>query len=673
MFSTFFQFELRSWLRSPMPWIFLFIIGLLCFFGTISDDVTIGGSYGNVWKNAPFVAQNWFGVFSLLCILLTTAFLNTAAIRDFERQTSQIIFSKPIGKAGYYFGHFAAALLVSLIPMLGVSLGMWAGAGLNGIFHWLEPNRFGPFEIWGHVMGMLVFALPNTVFVGGVLYAVAINTRSTLYSFVAATALLVGYIVAGSMLRDLDNEQLALLLDPFGFRAFGIETKYWTVDDKNHLVLGLSGGLLLNRVLWMAIGLAILGIGYRMFHFSEKTSSKKRQPKGSAEDENPAPKALGPLPRVAVGNGWSTTLSQLWSQFKTEWLGIVRSTAFILLAILGLLNCVPNLFQANDGYGTHELPVTYAMVDLIRGTFYMFAIIIMVYFSGLVIWKERTNQINEITDALPTRNWTAWLGKFLAVLGIMFVLQVMAILAAIVAQKTLGFNDLNLWVYVREMLVMDMLGFAFTLALAFFIQALSSNMYLGFFITIMFIIVNSFVWSTVKIETNMVNFGGTPDYTLSDFYGYQPFGKGLFWFNTYWLLFCTLLALAAILLWPRGKETGWKKRFKLARMEWPGYRMFGFGAIALFLGTAGWTFYNTQILNKYVNSGKQERYQFDYEIRYKKYEGRPQPRVYDVNTTSICGRKRAHCMWRANFGRVIFREKPSTPCWSTRRKTACST
>ena len=141
MFSTFFKFELRSWLRSPMPWVFMFVIGLLCFGATISDNISIGGSFGNVKKNAPFVAQNWYGVFSLLALLLATSFLNSAAIRDFERKTSQIIFSKPISKSGYYFGHFLGALLICIIPMLGISLGMWTGAGLNGMFHWLNDNR----------------------------------------------------------------------------------------------------------------------------------------------------------------------------------------------------------------------------------------------------------------------------------------------------------------------------------------------------------------------------------------------------------------------------------------------------------------------------------------------------------------------------------------------------
>lgn len=612
-----------------MPWIFLFIIALLCFFGTISDQVTIGGSYGNVLKNAPYVAQNWYGVFSLICILLTTAFLNAAGIRDFERQTSQIIFSKPVSKPAYYFGHFWGALLIAIVPLFGVSLGMWFGMGLNSTFGWLDANRFGPFELNGHLMGLAVFAIPNTLFVGGVLYAVAINTRSTLYSFVAATALLVGYIVAGNMISDMENEQLAALLDPFGFQAFSVVTKYWTVDEKNSQAAALTGLLLLNRVIWMAVGMAVLMAGYRFFHFGEKSSAKRKKQVVETEDVLGI-RALGELPRVQPAKGAGAALSQLWSQFKTEWLGILRSTAFILLTLLGLLNCVPNLFDANESYGTHELPVTYTMVEAIRGSFYMFMIIIMVYFSGAVIWKERNARINEITDALPTKNWTMWLGKFGAVLGTLLLLQVAAMVSAIIAQKAMGYQRHEMWVYLRELLVMDMLGFVALLTLNFLVQALTPNMFLGFFIAIILIIVNSFAWGALDVESNMVKFAGTPNYILSDFYGYQPFIKGLSWFHTYWLLFCVLLALTAILFWPRGKESGWMKRFKIARLEWSGYRVFGWTALAIWLTTAGWTFYNTKILNHYVTSQVQERYQADYEKKYKQYEGRIQPRIYDV-------------------------------------------
>jgi ABC-2 type transport system permease protein len=627
MFKNFFLFELRSWLRSPMPWIFMLLIGLLSFLATISDQVMIGGSFGNVWKNAPFVAQNWYAVFSILALLLATAFINGAAIRDFNSKTDQIVFSKPIGKAGYYFGHFTAAFLISLIPMAGISLGMWTGAGLNGLFEWLTASRFGPFEIQGHLAGLFVLAAPNLLFAGAIIYAVSINTRSSLYAFVTAAALLVGYIVAGNFMEDMKNEQLGALLDPFGFQAFNLETKYWTVDEKNRLALGFSGYLLINRLIWAAAGLAALLIGYFLFDFSEKKTRAKRR-KQEAEASVYGYQLLGAPPRVATKSGISTTFSQLRSQFATEWKGVSRNLAFVLLALLGLLNCVPNLFSANESYGTHQLPVTYEMVNSIRGSFYLFTIIIMIYFSGFAVWKERNSRMNEITDSLPTKNWTALMGKYGAVLGLLFALQALVIAAAIIAQTTMGYHRYEIWTYVRELLIMDMLLFAVILALSFLVHALSPNMYLGFFIVVALLIANFFAWDALRIESNMVQLGSLPSYILSDFYGYQPFLKGLVWFNAYWLLFAALLSLAAVLLWPRGKSDSWKERLRNGALEWRSYRTAGVILAGLWLLTGAWTFYNTQMRNPYVNSKESERRLYDYEIKYKQYENRRQPRVY---------------------------------------------
>lgn len=628
MFKTFFTFEIRTWLRSPMPWIFLLLIAFLTFGATVSDQISIGGGYGNVWKNSPFVAQNWYAVFSLIALLLVTAFLTSGAIRDFEAKTDQIVFSKPISKAGYYFGHFAGAFLISLLPILGISLGMWSGVAMNGVFEWLPDNRFGPFEIQGHLSGLLVLAAPNFLFAGGILYAVAINTRSTLYSFVTAAALLVGYIVAGTLMQDIKNEQLGALLDPFGYQAFSLETKYWTVDEKNRLAIGFTGNILLNRLLWMGMGLLALVIGYWRFDFTEKRSAKKSKKQAAPQAEPYGLQSLGAPPRVTPASGIGTVLAQLRSQFVTEWKGVVRSVAFLLLALLGLLNCVPSMFYANEGYGTHELPVTYTMVDIIRGSFYLFTIIIMVYFSGAVTWKERNAQMNDITDALPTKNWTVWLGKYAAVLGVLLALQAIVIVAAVIAQTAMGYDRYELWVYVRELLVADMLGFAVILALSFLVHALSPNMYLGFFAVVVVLIVNSFVWSALKVQSNMVQLGATPSYTLSDFYGYQPFFKGLFWFNSYWLLFSALLALAAIVLWPRGRAGSWRERFRNARLEWRNYRAAGLLLGGLWLLSGAWTFYNTQMRNTYANTRQIEQRQLRYEKDYKQYEHRRQPRVY---------------------------------------------
>ena len=633
MFNTFFQFEIKSWLRSPMPWIFMFVFALISFSASVSDDVSIGGSYGNVWKNAPFVAQNWYAVFSVISLLLVVAFLNGAAIRDFENRTDQIIFASPVGKAAYYFGHFCGALVVALIPMFGISLGIWLGASMGPAFGWMDAERFGPLEVTGHINAYVVTVIPNMIFAGGVLYAVAALTRSATYSYIAGVALLVGYIVSGTFMQDIQNEEIAALLDPFGIRPFSLVTKYWTVDDKNHHSVGImESTMLVNRLLWMGVGLAVLVAGYFKFNFSERkqTGKKGKKTVDTSDDDGYGLKQLGELPRVAPATGFGTAMSQLWSQFRTDFKGIVKSIGFILLALLGLLNCIPNFKYATEGYGTSNLPITYTMVDMVRGSFYLYLMAILTYFTGALVWKERTAKVNEIYDALPTRNWTGYVAKYFTVLSTLFLLVVIAILAAIAAQTLQGYDRYELGVYVRELLVFDMLGFAFMIALFMFIHVLSPNMYLGFFLCVIVVAVNGFIWGTLDISSNMVKLDGTPGYTVSDFYGYAPYVSGLAWFHTYWMLFASLLAVAAVCLWPRGKESGVEQRLSLAGQEWKNYRWVGVGAFLVWLATAGFTFYNTQILNPYVGSDEQEKRVVRYEKEYKKYENWAQPRIYDV-------------------------------------------
>jgi ABC-2 type transport system permease protein len=375
---------------------------------------------------------------------------------------------------------------------------------------------------------------------------------------------LVGYIIAGTLMRNLDNENLASLLDPFGLRAFGIATKYWTVDLKNTSALGLTGMLLWNRLLWVFVGLAILVIGYFSFNFSEKAVKKtifsnlfKKKQKFSSTDLEASQLALhfeGAIPHVQPEKGAHITWGQLVSQIRTEWKFVVKSTPFILLGLIGLLNAWGSLSTANEAYNTHELPVTYTMINIVRGSFYLFTVIVMVYFSGAVVWKERMARMSDIIDALPAKNWTAFLGKYIAVLGSMFLLQLVIIAVSIAVQLSKGFYDIKIWLYIRELLMMDMLAFAFILALAFLIQALSPNMYLGFFIVIIFLVLSNFGLQALDWVSNMVDFGSLPNYTLSDFYGYAPFKSPLTWFSGYWVLFCSLLALAAILFWARGRE-----------------------------------------------------------------------------------------------------------------------
>ena len=128
MFKEFFLNELVSGLKRPMIYIFTLIITLLVFGGVSSDNIVIGGSAGNIYKNAPHIISIYCAIFSIFALLIATAFFNNAALKDHNNNFSEILFSSPISKPGYYFGRFFGALILSTIPLLGIFIGFYLGA-----------------------------------------------------------------------------------------------------------------------------------------------------------------------------------------------------------------------------------------------------------------------------------------------------------------------------------------------------------------------------------------------------------------------------------------------------------------------------------------------------------------------------------------------------------------
>ena len=276
MFNTFFFTELRYTLKQPMVYIFLVIISLLVFGATASDSVTIGGSVGNVVKNAPYIISIFTTIMSIFGLLIGVAFFNNAALRDYNNNFNEIIFSTPLSKPGYFFGRFFGALIVSTIPMLGVFIGVIIGTFLAPILGWEDVDRFGEFYLSAFVNNYLLFVLPNMFFAGAIIYSMAITWRSTIISFVGALIIIVAYLVSGTLMSDLDNETMGALADTFGIRTYGLITKYYTPIEKNTLSPGFSGLLLINRLVWIAIGGLILLGTYFRFSFLEKSKKVKK-------------------------------------------------------------------------------------------------------------------------------------------------------------------------------------------------------------------------------------------------------------------------------------------------------------------------------------------------------------------------------------------------------------
>jgi len=85
---------------------------------------------------------------------------------------------------------------------------------------------------------------------------------------------------------------------------------------------------------------------------------------------------------------------------------MAKNTAFVVIVMIASMICILALtleatqFQGNQTVQT--FPVTYWVIELIRGTLDFLLIVIITYFSGALVWKDRDEHMDEIADATPT-------------------------------------------------------------------------------------------------------------------------------------------------------------------------------------------------------------------------------------------------------------------------------
>lgn len=624
MFKLFFISELRYTLRQPMVYIFTGIVTLLVFAAASSDAVQIGGAVGNVYRNAPSVITVYVSVLTIFGLLFAAAFFNNAALREHKNNFNEILFSSPVSKAGFFMGRFFGALLISTLPLLGVYIGIFYGSLIAPAMGWIEPDRIGPFYAKTFINTYLLFILPNMFIAGSIIFGLAQRFKNTMISFVGAMIIIVGYIASGQLLSDIDNETIAALSDPFAIRTYGLTSKYYTPLEKNTLSPSFSGLMLYNRMIWVGVGLGILLFSYVRFSFQE------RKKKGKSTTENQAAKPIEVLPTPQVFFSPSAGL-QFWSFFKTNFINIFRHVTFQILFVFSLILLLTSFIGGYEYFGLQSYPQTYKVVETITTSTALFVSIIIIFFSGELIWRDRDVHINEVIDATPHFSMVPLLAKTTSLIALTFVMQLLFIGIGIVYQLSQGFYDIELGVYIGYFLLsvapINIVTALFVVA----IQVLVNHKYLGYFVSLLVILVLDIIMLIAEISSNMLSFAGGPFIVYSDMNGFGPAVGGKLWFNTYWILMGISLLLVSGWFWTRGNTSGIGDRFQnLKRNTTPIFRIVTLSILGLWGGVAGWVYYNTEVLNTRVASKVAEQRAVDYENKYKKYADMIHPKVVDA-------------------------------------------
>ena len=637
MIGEIFRFELRYQLRQPVFWIASAVFFLLSFIAVASDAVAIGGSIGNVNRNAPFVVMQLSLTMATLGVFFTTAFVSGTVMRDHQNRTAEIFFSLPVRKVPYLLGRFGGALFASLGLTLAVALGIF----LASLMPWLDPERVGPFRPMDYLFSIGVLAVPVVVFTACVFFAVATLTRSTILTYTSVVGMLVGFTVAGNLLADVENDRLATLLDPFGFSAFSIATKYWTVGDRNTLLLPIDGAFLLNRAVWMSFAALVLAFTVWRFRFVMTGTQRRtfrlpfigRSSVAAAEDVDAEARgaALPALPQGATRQvfGPSTTLRQFLTQTRLEVRLVLKSVAFPILVAFGVLNMIGNTGVIDQLFGTPVYPVTHLMVQILQSsTLFMF--VIVTFYGGELVWRDRGLEASDVVDSLPAANGVFWGAKVVAFLLVILALLVTAIVTGMGVQLFRGYTNFEPGLYLRGMILVAGMPFLIGAVVSLFFQVLSNNRYLGFLWMLLYII-GMPALSSLDFDHNLYKFGFIPGAPYSDMNGYGHFVTPVFWFTLYWALGSALLVLLVHLLWVRGRIDRFRDRLRIARQRLtPTVAAAGGAFLVAFVATGGWIFYNTNVLNEYVPGDEARERQARYEKEYKQYEGLLQPKIRKV-------------------------------------------
>jgi len=627
-------FEFRTRVKRISTWVYFLVFFSLAMLwtaaagGAVPNAIVAFGS-GKVWVNSPYAIAQTVAFLGMAALTIVAAVMGRAIQQDFEHRVEPFFFTAPIERRDYLGGRFLGAVAVLVVILSSIPLGGIAGLLVPGI----DTDRVGPMRLAAYITPYATMLVPNVVVLGGLFFCIAAMTRRMLPVYIASVVLLIGYLAARGLLRDLDNKTLAAMLDPFGVTANSNLTEYWSISERNTRLVPLAGVLLWNRLLWMTIaGVALAICSYR-FTFTQPVARRRTAPQADGVALDPS---AGPAPAaapLASANGPRQPLRLLP---RMVWLNVretVKNVYFGVIALAGVLFCIATSTTAGSLFGTVTWPVTYQILELVSGTFAVFVLVIITFYAGELTWRERETRLDQIHDALPIPTWLPFVAKLLALMLVPVVLQVVLMLCGLGIQTAKGYRHYELGLYVEWLFGLQLVDYWLVCVLALVVHSLVNQKYVGHLIMIVYFIALSFS-DLLGFEHNLYKYGANGNFTYSDMNGFGHFLKRIAAFDAYWAAAAVLLAVAGYLFWVRGTVSDWRGRLRIARTRFtlPVRLVTATGVVAM-AGLGAYIFYNTNILNPYVTTHDREQRQADYEKKYKSLAKDAQPKITDVTVT----------------------------------------
>jgi ABC-2 type transport system permease protein len=584
-------------------------------------SVSFGGD--KVLINGPYALAIGIAVLGFAGVTVIGSIAGRAVQQDFEYGTYHFFFTLPIRKSDYFFGRLFGAWMTLVLVFLSIVVGVLIGSHWPGV----DAARVVAHpSLQSFLRPYLILVLPNMLWLGAAFFVLAALTRQMAPIYIAGVIVLVGYLFASNLLGDMENKTLAALIDPSGATSIDVYARYWSVAQKNAEEIPLAGVILWNRALWLGVGALVLAFGFRAFRMQAVVPGRaKKAAPADAPAIAPAPAAA--LPPAVIDRSTVAYARMLPGLTRLYLAEILRSPRFLTIVLGGVLMVLGNAITLGSMYGTNTYPLTYKVLDMVSGLFSLFILIVTAIYAGELVWRERDTHIEDITDSMPAPSWLGFLAKFATLVALQAVLLGVVLACSIGVQLAKGFTRIELGHYLFELFVLQWPGFILTAALALAVHTFVNNKYVGHFVVLLVFLVTSRL-ADLGFEDRLYRYASRPDVIYSDLNGYGHFLPAVAWFRLYWGAFAVMMLVLAYALWVRGRDGGWRGRWRMAatRLTPAAWSIAG-AAAAVFVGSGAWIYYNTHVLNEFVSRNDAQRLEADYEKRFKSLAGVPQPKV----------------------------------------------
>jgi ABC-2 type transport system permease protein len=634
-FWEFFTFELKFRAKSPSTYVYFgmwFLFSFLCV--AARDFLNVGND--KVLLNGPLATTFVYLFCSFFGMIVMAAIFGGAALRDFQRDTYQIMFTKPIGKLAYLGGRWAGSYVATVLAFSGMIFGEAAGT----LAPWADHTRIAPGHFGWYVHAFVAVPLIQIFFLGSLFFTIAALTRKLFIVYLQGVVFFLVYLIFNVVFASTGSLEhfWSAILDPVGLRLFSVITKYWTPVEQNSLQLPWSGVFLYNRLIWIGVGLVSLVVVYALFPMSVEALTAVSQGRRAArerENDATAVKTVRTLvakrlPVVHQVFGPGTTWSQFVSLSRLRVSSILHELPFWAILAVTIFFSLANGHFAGRNDDGKLYPVTFLMLGAVEGNATLLLYVIATLYAGELVWRERDTRFSGIHDALPMRESTDWLSKLMALGVVELVMLTAVMLCGILSQAIAGYFHFELLQYFKELYIVTFPQIMIFALAALFFQTVLSNKFIAHGVVILLFIGNIVLFN-VGWENTLYLFGNSPAYTYSDMNGYGHFVPSLVWSLVYWLAIAGFLGVLSIGLALRGADDGWGARLRLLKQRGP--RLAPAGALLLLIagGAGGWYYYNAHVLNEYTNAQARRDIQAEYERKYRKYEFLPQPKIIAVD------------------------------------------